>query len=162
MLEQLCLDEALLDAAKEVFETMVFMSIEECTDMDSHVEGESMMGSITFRITFEGSLDGCMSICCATPCAKIIAANMLALEPGEDISESEVGDAIGEITNMVMGSVKSRVQDRVGNLDVSIPTVVTGRELESSLGDRAMKIPVRTLVDGEHLIEFTLLCKERR
>jgi len=156
------LDEALLDAAKEVFETMIFMSLEGCAGDDTPIQGDSMMGSITFRIMFEGSLDGCMSICCTTDCARTIAANMLAINTPEGVSETEICDAIGEVTNMVMGSVKSRIQDRVGNLDVSIPTVVTGRELESSLGDHATKVGVRTLVDGQDVIQLTLLYRERR
>ncbi len=160
MVDQSCLNDALMESAKEVFETMVFMDLAECFDDEAKIEGSSLLGTITFRITFEGRLDGCMTIYCSTDCARAIAMNMLAMDPDEEISEAEVSDAIGEITNMVMGSVKTRVQDRVGSLDVSIPTVITGRELDSSLGDGANKAVIRVSLDGEHLMEFALMYRE--
>ncbi len=133
MVNELCLNEALLDGAKEVFETMIFIDLEKSEDSNLVIEGDSLMGSITFT----GNLEGCMTICCDTDCAKAIAANMLGMEPDEQVSNEDVCDAIGEVTNMVMGSLKSRIQDNISKIEVSIPTVVSGQAIENSLGEKS-------------------------
>ena len=41
---------------------------------------------------------------------------MLAMDPSEELSEAEISDAIGEVTNMIMGGIKTRILDAVGNI----------------------------------------------
>ena len=156
MVEEMCLTKALLDSAKEVFETMIFMSIEECADDDRHVEGDALMGTITFT----NSLEGCLGICCGMSCAEAVATNMLGLESDEEIAKEDVCDAIGEVTNMVMGSVKARLLEVVEDIQVSIPSVIKGRELISSMGDGISKILVKVSIEDEHIAELSLLCRD--
>jgi len=156
MIEQVCLSEVLLDGAKEVFETMVFMSLEPCLEDDRDIEGRALMGTITFQ----NDLEGCLAICCGMPCARAVAAGMLGLEPDEQIDETDVCDAVGEITNMIMGTVKSRLQDVAGDLQVSIPSVVRGRELTNSLGDGARKISIKVSIEDEHVALLSLLYRD--
>ena len=115
MVEEMCLTEALLEGAKEVFETMIFMDLTECGDEEFHIEGDALMGTITFQ----KSLEGCLGVCCGMKCAGSIAANMLGLEPGDEVSEEDVCDAIGEVVNMVMGSVKTRLLEVVDDIQAA-------------------------------------------
>lgn len=131
IVDEVCLNEALLAGATEVFETMIFMDVRESDEQNQHPKSNTLLGSITFT----GEMEGCLGICCSLSGAKAIAQNMLGLTEAEDLGEEEITDAIGEVVNMVMGSVKSRIQDTVGNLNVSIPTVVRGQSLDNSLGD---------------------------
>ncbi len=156
MIDQICLNEALLEGAKEVFETMIFMDIEESSEPDQHIQGDNILGSITFK----GDIEGCLTICCGEICAKTIAANMLGMELDEQISPHDIDDAIGEVSNMVMGSVKARLQDKFSNLNVSIPTVVRGQEIENSLGDSANKVSVKVNIEDEYAAEMALLYRE--
>ena len=81
---------------------------------------------------------------------------MLAMEGEDDISDAEIRDAIGEIANMVMGSIKANLlKQNVGNLDVSIPCVVSGKELTSSLGEEAREVALPIYID-ESVAEITL------
>lgn len=143
MITQECFSEALVDGAREVFETMLFMTVEQENELYASIEGQSLLGSITFK----GPLEGVMTICCDMECSKMIAVNMLGLEPGEEISDEEVQDAIGEVTNMVMGSLKSRIMESVGDVQVSIPTVISGTELDSSLGEGTETIDLIVNID---------------
>ena len=157
MIEQICLNEVLLESAKEVFETMVFMDLAETTEIDqNNIEGWALLGSITFK----GSLEGCMAICCSTHCAQAIAMNMLAIDTTEQLTEEDTCDAIGEIANMVMGSVKSRLLEKVGNLEVSIPSVVSGSKPRNNLGDGTEKISVKVNIGDEYVAELSLLYRE--
>ncbi len=156
MVEEMCLTEALLEGAKEIFETMIFMSMEECSDDDRNIEGDALMGTITFK----NSLEGCLGICCGVDSAKAIAANMLGLEPGDDIGQEDICDAIGEVANLVMGSVKARLLEHVDDIQVSIPSVVKGHELINSLGDGANRISVKVSLEDEYIAELSFLCRE--
>lgn len=156
MIDEVCFSAALLEGAQEVFSTMVFMDIEESSDPDQQIDGDSLMGSITFN----NGIEGCLAIRCSVASARTIAADMLGLDGADELSENEICDAIGEITNMVMGSVKSRIQTQTGELVVSIPTVVRGERLASSMGDGAGKVVVKVSAEDEHVIEFLFMYRE--
>lgn len=158
MIEQICFDEVLIESAREVFETMVFMDLAEEID-SSHdaVEGQALLGTITFT----GEFEGCFAICCSIPCAQAIAMNMLGIDSVDELSEDDVCDAIGEIANMVMGSVKARLIEKVGNLEVSIPSVISGLELRNNLGEGAVEISTKVLIEDEYLTKLTLLYRDK-
>jgi len=157
MINQINVNEAMLEGAKEVFETMVFMDITEAADQNQGIEGWALLGSISFKGTFEG----CLAFCCNVDCAKAISANMLGIE-SSDVSEEETCDAMGEVANMLMGSVKARFQEQFGNVEVSIPSVVNGRNLRSNLGEGAVRISTIVNVHDEHVANLSLLYRERR
>jgi chemotaxis protein CheX len=153
MIEQMCLTDTMYDSAKEVFETMIFMDLQEAPDSQEQLQKESMIGTITFK----GKIEGCLSVSCDTDCARVIAINMLGSAPTDEISTGEICDAIGEVTNMVMGSIKSRIEAQTGELQVSIPTVVMGRNLQNSLGEGASKVVVKVSTEDESLVVFSIL-----
>ncbi len=156
MIELVSLNETLLESAKEIFETMVFMDLAEATEPDQNIEDWALLGTITFK----GTIKGCLAFCCSVPCAQAIAINMLGIDTTEEIAEEDTCDAIGEIANMLMGSVKKRLTENVGNLEVSIPSVISGRELKNNLGDGAQKTSVKINIEDEYVAELSLLYKE--
>lgn len=157
MIEQTTYSETVLEAAKEVFETMIFMEIELAEATSEPQETSSIQGSITFK----GALEGCLVIALSESCAKVVGRNMLALEPEAPISQEEVCDAIGEVSNMVMGSIKSRLQDSCPDIEVSIPSVVTGKELANTLGERFEQTQVTVCIDEEFDAIFTLFYRQK-
>lgn len=157
MIDSICMNSVLLASASEVFETMIFMDLEQCFDEQQNIAGDSLLSSITFK----GDLNGCLTICCSTDCAKSIGINMLGMDPEEQISREGTYDALGEVANMVMGSVKTKIQQNTGNISVSIPVVISGREIVTSLSDgQAIKTIVKVLIDSKYIAEFCLLYKD--
>ena len=155
MIDEICVNDALIEGAQEVFSTMISGNIESC-ESGQDIEGDSLLGSITFN----GDLEGCLALCCSAPCAKTIAVNMLAMDPSEELSEEEICDALGEVTNMVMGSVKSRIQNVASDISVSIPTVVSGRDLQNSLGEGAIRTLIKVKFENEYIAELSMLYRE--
>ncbi len=156
MIDEICFSTALLEGVKEVFETMIFMDIEESPEPEEKIEDDSLLGSITFK----GNIEGCLAIRCGVPCAKTIAANMLGMDLSEEISQPEICDAIGEVSNMVLGSIKARIQENTGDLQVSIPTVVSGQNLENSLGEGASTILLKVNTGNEYVMELSFLYRK--
>ena len=147
--------ELLVEGAKEVFETMVFMSIEKSSD-DTPLSGENLLGTITFT----GSAQGCVGICCSGDCAKSIAANMMGLDDTNSSSNEDVADAIGEIANMIMGSFKSRILPVYDVVNVSIPSVARGGNLDAMLIGGCQKTIVSVIID-EYPSKLILLFKTK-
>jgi len=152
----LALKDVLLDSAKEVFESMVFMSLEKCDEGLPQSPDATLLGTITFT----GELEGCLTVCCGMSCAKTISAGMLCMDSPDELSDDDVVDAMGEICNMVMGSVKTRLQDHVESLTISIPSVVEGRELRSRQTEGATRVEVNANLAGEHRAAFALVYRE--
>ena len=67
---------------------------------------------------------------------------------------------IEEIANMVMGGVKSRLLENISNLEISIPSVISGKKLKNSLGEGAEKISVKVNIEDEYVAELLLLYRE--
>lgn len=156
MIEQLCVKVVLLVATREVFETMVFMSVEESQDSEGEIEGQELSSSITFK----GDCEGCLAICCDTFCAQAIARNMLGLDTTVELSKEEICDAFGEVVNMVMGSVKKRLEDEFGSFEVSIPTVSTGRKIHYNSGKGVTELSIEVSLDDEYRAILTLLYRK--
>ncbi|MEA3227007.1 MAG: chemotaxis protein CheX, partial [Planctomycetota bacterium] len=121
-----------------------------------NIEGDTILSLITFK----GDLEGCLGIYCNLSCAKAIALNMLGMEPTEELDIAEIRDAIGEVANMVMGSVKTRLQETITNIEVSIPTVIRGQKLDNSLGDDTNEASVNLNIADEYSTEFSLQYRE--
>ena len=84
---------------------------------------------------------------------------MLAMEPDEQLGTDEIHDAMREVANMVMGSVKSRIMETVGDIQVSIPSVVSGAKLENSLGEGSEEISINVNLD-EEVARLSLLYRD--
>lgn len=155
MATTLALTDILLDSAKEVFESMVFMAL-EVVDEEMPVDaGITLLGTITFT----GDIKGGLNVCCGMEGARTVAANMLCMDSPDDLSDEDVIDAIGEIANMVMGSVKTRIQDQV-NVAISVPSVVQGRELQSRQSEGTTRAALNVMLAQEHHASFSLLYRE--
>lgn len=144
--------QLLLDSARENFETMIFMGLEEVTEPGQSIQGSLLMGTITFGQALEGHF----SFTCSSDCARVIALSMLGMDPSEELSHEEISDAMGDVTNLIMESIKTILQDHVGDLEVSIPRVVSGQILDNKLGDGAQKVTVFVSIENEYLAELTL------
>ena len=157
MLDNICMNNVLLASAREVFETMIFMDLDQCFDEEQKITDDTLLSSITFK----GDFNGCLTICCSSDCARSIGINMLGMDSGEKISREDTYDALGEVANMVMGSVKTKIQKNTGNISVSIPMVMSGREIVTNLSDvSAVKTLLRVTIDSKYIAEFCLLYKD--
>jgi chemotaxis protein CheX len=157
MLDQLCVNDVLLDAAKEVFQTMILLDIKKSPDAKAVMEWNTLLATITFK----GDLEGYLGICCDLSCAKTIAANMLGMDSVDHLGEQEVVDALGEVANMVMGRVKTPLLEAISNIEVSIPTVVAGRELRTSLGEGFTKTLIPVMIDDKYKVDLYLVYRSK-
>ncbi len=81
-------------------------------------------GDVTGIIGITGDAQGSMSISFTEPCIKAIVQNLFGM-PVDEIND-EVRDAVGEITNMICGDARRRLEADNINLQAGTPTIVAG------------------------------------
>lgn len=116
--------ELMRRATRDVFGTMLGI---ELTDEDAYVQ-ESAPGpseGVMALVGLAGQWAGSGTFSCSATSARQIAGQLL-MQPYEAIDD-EVLDAIGEVTNMVLGNVKTFLEEELGPMGLSIPTVIYGR-----------------------------------
>jgi chemotaxis protein CheX len=107
-------------AAEEVFEIMV-----GCRVKPAAQPGLKTDNDFTAMIGLAGALCGVLSIGCSAAAAGEIAKKMLG---DTATSPEEVGDALGEICNMIAGNFKNKLAGTDERCMLSVPTVISGHE----------------------------------
>jgi len=123
-LQEADLASYVINATKEVFDTMVMMALEDSYPLKEPVT--SFHCSVTGMVGLAGTYTGILSIHCPRSFAMRITSNML----GMDIDEvgEDVNDALGEIANMLGGYVKQILSKGGLDINLSIPTVISGED----------------------------------
>ncbi|MDI6686602.1 MAG: chemotaxis protein CheX [Desulfobacterales bacterium] len=112
-------------------------------------------GDVSGIIGLTGSATGSMALSFSEESILKIASNML----GEEIKEvnGEITDAVGEITNMISGAARKKLEPLGLNVLAAIPTVVSGKEhsIKHVLGGPSIIIPFETK-DGPFVVDFCI------
>jgi chemotaxis protein CheX len=151
-LQEVDMARYIIDATKEVFSTMMVMEVEDQYPMQEPVT--EFHCSITGMVGLAGSYTGILSIHCPQHLALKITSNMLGMEV-EEVGE-DVNDALGEIANMLGGHVKQVLSKGGSDLNLSIPTVISGETYTiSSVNDDTVIIPFQ-FEDEKFLVGLTI------
>ena len=143
----------IIDATREVFSTMVAMEVADSYPLVDPVT--EFHCSITGMVGMAGSYTGMLSIHCPAFLAMKMTSNMLGMEVDE--VEEDVHDALGEIANMLGGHVKQVLSKGGLDLNLSIPTVISGETytIHSTNNDDCVVIPFQC-EDDRFLVGLTL------
>jgi len=139
----------------EVFSTMLGVEIQCGEVATENGTPEAHEGVVSF-IGLAGSWAGTGSLSCSPTLACRVCAAMLMCE-ATAVNE-EVLDTVAELTNMIVGSVKTELELHLGPLGLSIPTVVYGRNFKTKSAGNTEWIVVRFKWDDEVLL--VKLCLE--
>lgn len=96
-----------------------------------------------------GPLVGTGSVTCTPNLACKLAAHMMMAE--YDSVDNDVLDAVGEVANMIVGSLKTSIEDQCGAMWLSVPTVVYGRNFTTRSMGRHNWSVVPFTCDGEDM-----------
>ena len=112
--------EDLAQVVESVFETM--LNIELAPGSESWRPAANML---TAAVYFAGEWKGVVLLECTRDQARIFATRLIAVEPFGVIPDDDGRDALGELANMLAGSLKSVLPHGVG---LSMPSVVEGAD----------------------------------
>jgi chemotaxis protein CheX len=131
-------------AAMEVFSMMVGVGLEP---FPGSVEG--FHAELTAMVGLAGAVCGMVTIRCSTPTAEQLATRMLVADAANN--PSMMGDALGELCNMVAGNFKSKVTPMAEHCMLSVPTVISGGDyvLQTALPHEGFEVVLG--LEGEPL-----------
>ena len=143
------------ESAVQVFSTMLGVEI-GCGDAYMENGMPDTAGGVVSFIGLAGNWAGTGSLSCSPTLACRVCAHMLMCE-APAVNE-EVLDTVAELTNMIVGSVKTELEQHLGPLGLSIPTVVYGRNFKAKSAGSTEWIVVPFHWDEETLL--VKLCLE--
>ena len=116
------LDELVTSAVTELFGTMLRMQMRPVPVQAGFGNDETHVAGV---VGFIGKLSGVVYVYTTQSFARRITGTFLGLKDPE-IGGEMVNDAIGELANMLVGQMKSRLTDRGIPCVLTIPSVVRG------------------------------------
>jgi chemotaxis protein CheX len=121
------LTEMLFSATTELFTSMLGASVQIVAESEEDL-AEPFDGVIAL-IGLTGTVVGNAALICTAATACDLAGRFLMT--GLAQVDEEVLDAVGEIANMIVGGFKTLIEDRVGRVQMSIPTVMFGKNIST-------------------------------
>jgi len=117
--------DMLFAATQEVFTSMLGSEIQPVEVPEATCS--SQFDGVLSLIGLAGALIGNGALVCSAEAACAMSALLLCTEfPQVD---EQVLDAVGEITNMIVGGFKNLLEAHVGRMQMSIPSVIWGKNI---------------------------------
>jgi chemotaxis protein CheX len=138
------LGQAIIDGTEEVFTTMLMMELDTGTPIEG--PGGDVASNITSMLGLGKDIKGMLAVHCPEIVAKDITGTFLGIEV-EELDE-DVKDAIGEIANMVAGSLKTYFQNHDKNIELAIPITVVGKSFHTAGMSGATRVAVPFSMNG--------------
>ncbi len=144
--------DAIRNATTEVFTTMLGTDIFAGDLRTSKTAGASQSGVVAL-LGLAGDWVGSGSLSCEPELACFVASQLLMAE--YQTIDEDVLDAVAEVANMIVGNIKTTLENTLGPMGLSTPTVIFGRNFETrSVGNRDWVIvPFQC---NEHTLEVQL------
>ena len=122
VVDEVC--DLLKGSVAEIFRTMLDIEAEEAPLLDFRRTDEPLVAG---SIGFIGDLNGVVYIYVKEPFARTLACRMMGVAVADLQGDEIVNDAIGELSNIIVGAVKSRLCDAGTPCVLTIPSIVRGR-----------------------------------
>jgi chemotaxis protein CheX len=145
---------AIRTATCEVFSTMLGAEVSP-GEAFPEKRATAPVDGVVSLIGLAGPWIGTGSISCS-PSLACKLSEMLLMAEFESVND-EVLDAVAELTNMIIGNVKTIVEEKLGPMALSIPTVVFGRNFTArSAGSEEWTVVPFQLPDGRLDVKLCL------
>jgi len=144
------ISDAIRQATLEVFSTMLALEV-AAGDTEIGATAGSTQSGVVALLGLAGEWVGTGSLSCDPPFACRMASQLLMAE--YDVVNDDVLDAMAEVANMIIGNVKTALEEKLGAMGLSTPTVIYGRNFETrSVGNREWVIvPFTAGTDAMHV-----------
>lgn len=126
-------DEILLETLSSIFAT------------DPELSGSEVGPRMTGCVTISGTWNGSVLLSCSERLARAVAVGMFDM-PDDELSVDEISDALGELTNVVGGGIKSQLPEPT---TLSVPTVAEGLDFRMHVPNAHLAVQRRVAYAGE-------------
>lgn len=147
------LAKCISDATQEIFQSMLMSEAHPSEPLPNR--SNKFKDSVSGLVGLAGNYRGMLAIHVPNAVAMSITSKFLFVDVDE--INDDVKDAIGELANMLAGSVKSMLTETGTGLKLAIPSAISGTEyeVECLAESEGAIIPFR-IDEGEFLVECYL------
>ena len=153
--------ETITRAVQEVFKTMLGQSATHSpmTAEETKVALDLVTPHVVSTVGFIGSINGLIYLYMDVKFAAKCAGNLLGMNDQEiaEAGEEAVNDAIGELTNMTVGTFKNQLSDKGFPCKLTIPSIMRGSNFQIEPISSATRRTYRFLIAGQPLIADLLM-----
>ncbi len=143
----------IINSTQEIFSSMIMLDITPGEPFSR--EREILQDSISGIIGLAGTTKGLLAIHLPKPVALAVTTAFLGMDV-EEIDE-DVCDAIGELANMLGGSLKSALDPKGSDIKLSMPSAIHGEEYSVDCLANTENVTVPFTLEGEtFLIELQI------
>ena len=135
-------------AAQEVFSTMLALEIRPGKAYVETTAAPSTEGVVAL-IGLAGEWSGTGSLSCSAVFACRIASQMLLIDA--HAVDGDVLDAVAEVANMIIGNVKTGLEQELGPMGMSIPTIIFGKNFSARSAGSEDWLTVPFECEGEQI-----------
>lgn len=150
---------AIHTATHDVFATMLSTEVESGAALTERSIAAAPTSGLVSLVGLAGNWSGTGSLACTGALACKLASAFLMAE--YDSINDEVLDAVGEISNMIIGNVKTILEEKGGPMGLSTPTVIFGRNFQTRSSRNHEWTVVPFTVMGESLFVQLSLAPNR-
>lgn len=142
-------NQKIIEVTTEIFESMIMSEVKPEQPLADHVP--KFTCSLSAMVGFAGFKQGHLMIHAPKEVAIGLTQDFLGMEV-DDINE-DVQDAMGELANMIAGSLKPVISNNGKNAELSLPSVVYGEQYSIAVIAKADSINVPfTVSHGRFLV----------
>jgi len=122
--------ELLKGGVADVFSTMLGLQVQNIATEDIRDNGEIFVAA---SVAFVGDVHGIVYLYFKSSIARTLAGRLLGLSEEDLTDDSIVGDAIGELSNMIVGAAQSRLCDSGIPCTLTVPIVTHGQDIKEEV-----------------------------
>ena len=149
---------AIIASTREVLSTMLSMEVTSQEIASPQIFAATPSSGIISLIGLTGPWAGTGSLSCNAEFACTLSSRLMMANYDE--VNAEVLDAIAEITNMIIGNVKNALEQQVGSMGLSTPTVIFGSNFQTRSAQTNKWTGVRFCHGGQELCVLMCLAAE--
>lgn len=143
----------IIESTQEIFSSMIML---EVSPGEPYQRKNGMLkDSVSGIIGLAGNIKGLLAIHLPTPVALAVTTAFLGMEVEQ--VDDDVRDAIGELANMLGGNIKSALDPKGSEIQLSMPSCISGEEYSIDCVADAQEVTVPFDLDGStFLVELQL------
>ena len=141
------LADMLFAATQEVFTSMLGSEVRRLSEPET--EQPASFDGVLSLVGLVGAVIGNGALVCNAEAACYLSSRLLMTEVS--MVGEEVLDAIGEITNMIVGGFKNLLEIHAGPVQMSIPSVIYGKNIATRNSGASLAAAVRCAFPGGEL-----------
>ncbi len=137
-------DQLIADAAREVLRTTACARVSDVGTADVANRGAD---SVIAVLGMVGTRPGTLVLYCQPRIASALAGGMLNMK-ADELDETTVTDALGELVNQIGGTIKRKLAASGGEIMLAVPSVVRGSSIALKVMGDGTPFAVDLQVDG--------------